>query len=122
MFKCLEKLSDRNSCVLDVRNRLHWVATYFALARKSKNLWHSHQSLQSLGDIFLEWGDKATALSLFHIVLEGSKQMGLGNREQQCIARIAAIGESSKIRRASQLDEGMNTGGLLTASTIPSHE
>ncbi|KAJ7106957.1 hypothetical protein C8R44DRAFT_805003 [Mycena epipterygia] len=117
MFKCLEKLSDKNSCVLDVQNRLQWATTYFALARKSKNLWHSYESLQSLGDIFLEWGDKATALNLYHSVLEGSKQMGVDKRQQQCIARIAAICDSKKIRRASRLDEGMNAG-LLATSTI----
>jgi tetratricopeptide (TPR) repeat protein len=91
MFKCLQKLSGSAPRLFDVQDTFHWIGTYFCLARKNKNLWHTYQSLRSLADIYLEWGDRETALSVFHVVLEGFSGMGSGHYEQECRERIRSI-------------------------------
>jgi ATP/maltotriose-dependent transcriptional regulator MalT len=84
MFKSLQKLSGSVPRLFDTEDTFHWTVTYFSLARKSKNLWHTYQSLRCLADIYLEWGDRETALSVFQVVLEGFSGMGGGKFEQEC--------------------------------------
>lgn len=84
MFKCLEILGDKRLHLSDLEGTFIWACTYFALARKSKNLWHTYQSFQQLGDIFAGWGDQDTALTLFCVVLEGSAEMGIDHRQKRC--------------------------------------
>ncbi|KAJ7910065.1 hypothetical protein B0H13DRAFT_1877117 [Mycena leptocephala] len=91
MFKCLEKLGDGVSRLSDFDDAFHWTGTYFAFSRRTKNLWHTYQSLQYLAEILLEWGDKETSLSLFHTVLDGSKETGVHQRQVDCESRIAEI-------------------------------
>ncbi|KAJ6556276.1 hypothetical protein B0H19DRAFT_1262362 [Mycena capillaripes] len=88
MFKCLEKLGDGISRLSDVDDAFHWTGTYFAFSRRTKNLWHTYQSLQYLAEILLEWGDKETSLSLFHTVLEGSKETGVHQRQMDCESHV----------------------------------
>jgi hypothetical protein len=91
MFGCLEKLGDGVSRLSDFDDAFHWTGTYFAFSRRTKNLWHTYQSLQYLAEILLGWGDKETSLSLFHTVLEGSKETGVHQRQVDCESRIAEI-------------------------------
>jgi ATP/maltotriose-dependent transcriptional regulator MalT len=92
MFKCLDKLGDKQYDPSDLEGAFMWACTYFALARKSKNLWHTYQSLQQLADILAGWGEQDTALALFRVVLQGSVEMGVDHRQQQCRLRLEALG------------------------------
>jgi hypothetical protein len=87
----LESLGDLSSKMCGLDETKGWATTYFAFARKTKNLGRTYQALRCLGDIVLAEGDEETALNVFQAVLDGSTEMGVHRRRADCMSRIGDI-------------------------------
>ncbi|KAJ6566659.1 hypothetical protein B0H19DRAFT_1138330 [Mycena capillaripes] len=103
MLKCLDKLSDRTSWSVNAKEQATWATIYLALARKSEHLTHTYQSLLFVGDACMNEGDHTTALSMFHTVLEGSKEMKVSHRQAICLSRIGDVWNTQGNRAEAEI-------------------
>ncbi|KAJ6565949.1 hypothetical protein DFH09DRAFT_1157339 [Mycena vulgaris] len=122
MFKCLDKLSDPRSWPDDAMDSFYWASTFLAMARKTKHLSNTYQSLQFLGDTFMKWGDPNTALAIFHVVLDGSRDMKVHHRQADCLSRIGDIfrarGNISEARKYWEDSHRLYTKSSLTGDIV----
>lgn len=88
---CLEGLSAVLAHENNVYLFLNGAIIYLAFARKTKKLQGTCQSLQYLGDAFLQQGDTLSALSLFRTALDEFTFMDIHRGRGDCMMRIGDI-------------------------------
>jgi hypothetical protein len=87
----LTRLADLSTSMNDTSTTLKWAGLFLGLALKCKDKLQTMQAFRCLGQIFSAEGDSETALSLFHVALDGFTFMDVHRWRADCMVRIADI-------------------------------
>jgi hypothetical protein len=90
-ISCLAALGDSRNKLNNPWSTLRWAMTYFGFARKNKRLVATFHALRCLADFFAAFYDQETALSLFHVALEGATHSGIHRLRAECMVGIGDI-------------------------------
>ncbi|KAJ7457430.1 hypothetical protein FB451DRAFT_1509709 [Mycena latifolia] len=90
---CLEELGNTTLWVAMDHPSYNWTVTFLVHSLRSKRKLEIHKALQFLGDVYLENGDKETAVSLFTVALEGFTKMDVHCSRAECMLRLGNISE-----------------------------
>ncbi|KAJ7482645.1 hypothetical protein FB451DRAFT_1442157 [Mycena latifolia] len=101
---CLESLGNACLWVAMDHASANWTVIFLAHSLKLKQKLQIHKALQFLGDVYLEYGDQETAISLFTIALEGFTKMDVHRSRAECMLRLGDIAEVNEdLSKAGEL-------------------
>jgi tetratricopeptide (TPR) repeat protein len=88
---CLAALADRAHKMHGVMDTFRWAVVHLAFVYKAKDPVGTLQALRRLADLYMTLDDSATALHIFHVVLEEGTKMDIHRLRAECMARIGEI-------------------------------